>query len=189
MNSQYTQAFKLDDEPAAVRDAYGRNNFGQGCLMARRLVETGVTYVEVSLGGWDNHADIFATLQRGNLPQLDKAMGTLVGDLADRGLLENTLVVWMGEFGRTPRINQNGGRDHWPRSWSIVMGGAGIKGGQAVGATDKDGVDIQDRELGVMDVIATMAKAMDIDLNTQYTTPNGRPYKIVDGAKPISELI
>ena len=189
MNSQYTKSFKLDDEPAEVRDAYGRNNFGQGCLMARRLVESGVTYVEVSLGGWDNHGDIFNTLSRGNLPQLDKAMGTLVGDLADRGLLENTLAVWMGEFGRTPRINQNGGRDHWPRSWSIVMGGGGLKGGQTVGATDKDGVEIVDRELGVMDVIATMAKAMDIDLSTQYTTPNGRPFKVVDSGKPISELI
>jgi uncharacterized protein (DUF1501 family) len=94
----------------------------------------------------------------------------------------------MGEFGRTPRINLNGGRDHWPRSWSIVMGGAGLKGGQTVGATDKDGVEIVDREMGIMDVVATMAKAMDIDLATQYTTPNGRPFKVVDGGKPIAEF-
>jgi hypothetical protein len=190
MNSQYTRAFHIEDEPAAVRDAYGKSGFGQGCLMARRLVEAGVTYVEVQLGGWDNHNDIFNTLKKGNLPTLDQGMGALVADLGQRGLLDNTLVVWMGEFGRTPRINQNAGRDHWPRSWTVVLGGAGIKGGHVVGETDKDGVDIVDRELGVMDMIATMAKAMDIDLNTQYTTPNGRPYKPVDtGFKPIAELI
>jgi hypothetical protein len=189
MNSQFTRAFRLDEEPAAVREAYGQNGFGQGCLMARRLVEAGVTFVEVSLGGWDNHDNIFETLRNGNLPTLDKAMGTLVADLAQRGLLDQTLVVWMGDFGRTPRINQNGGRDHWPRSWSIVMGGGGLKGGQAVGETDRDGVEIVDREVGVMDVIATMCHAMEIDLNTLYTTPNGRPYKVVDGGKPITELV
>jgi hypothetical protein len=189
MNSRYTRAFHLEDEPDAVRDAYGRNEFGAGCLMARRLVEMGVTFVEVGLGGWDNHNDIFKTLAKDNLPKLDKAMGHLVADLAHRGLLDNTLVVWMGEFGRTPRINQNAGRDHWPKSWSIVMGGAGIKGGQVIGATDKDGVEVTDRPVGVMDVIATMAKAMGIDPKTQYTTPRGRPIKVVDGGEPIAELI
>jgi uncharacterized protein (DUF1501 family) len=116
-------------------------------------------------------------------------MGALVGDLARRGLLEHTMVVWMGEFGRTPRINQNAGRDHWPRSWSIVMGGGGLKGGQVIGATDKDGVDVTERPLGVTDVIATMTKGMGIDVATQYTTPRGRPIKIVDGGTPIKELI
>ncbi len=188
MNSQYTKAFSLDDEPDAVRDAYGRNSFGQGCLMARRLVEMGVTFVQVSLGGWDNHQNIFDTLKRNNLPQLDKGMGTLIADLQQRGLLDKTLIVWMGEFGRTPRINQNGGRDHWPRSWSVVMGGAGMKGGQLVGSTDKDGVEIVDREVGVMDLIASMTKAMGIDVATQYTTPNGRPVKVVDGGQPLKEL-
>jgi hypothetical protein len=189
MNSTYTRAFQVDKEPAAVRDAYGRGSFGSGCLMARKLVEAGVTFVEVALGGWDNHADIFNTLKRGNLPELDKALGTLVSDLEKRGLLDSTLIVWMGEFGRTPRINQNAGRDHWPRSWSVVMGGGGVKGGVAVGATDKDGVDIVDKPVGVMDVIATMTKAMGIPLATQFTTPLGRPMKIVDGGKPIAELI
>jgi hypothetical protein len=188
MNSQYTNAFKLNDEPPALRDAYGRNSFGQGCLMARRLVEMGVSFVEVSLGGWDTHNDAFNTLTRTLHPQLDKGMGTLVADLADRGLLDNTLVVWMGEFGRTPKINQNAGRDHWPRSWSIVMGGAGMRGGQVIGKTDKDGVEIVDRELGVMDVIATMTKAMGINLDTQYTTPRGRPIKVVDAGQPIKEF-
>lgn len=189
MNSQYTRAFKVDDEPAAVREAYGKGSFGSGCLMARKLVEAGVTFVEVALGGWDTHANAFETLSTRLLPELDKAMGALVADLYQRGLLENTMVVWMGEFGRTPRINQNAGRDHWPKSWSIVMGGGGLKGGQVVGATDKDGVDIVDKPVGVMDVIATMTKAMGIPLNTQYTTPLGRPMKIVDGGKPVSELI
>lgn len=189
MNSKYAQAFNLKDVPKDLKDRYGNNEFGQGCLMARRLVELGVSYVEVSLGGWDNHNNIFDTLKGGNLPTLDKGMGALVEDLAQSGLLDSTLVVWMGDFGRTPRINQDGGRDHWPNSWSVVMGGAGVKGGQVVGATDKDGVEITERPLGVMDVVATMTKAMSIPLDTQYTTPRGRPMKIVDGGEPIKELI
>jgi Protein of unknown function (DUF1501) len=188
MNSRYRNAFRLDDEPAKVRDAYGRGSFGSGCLMARRLIEQGVTFVEVSLGGWDTHSDAFETLSNRLLPELDKGMGSLVDDLAGRGLLENTMVVWMGEFGRTPRINQNAGRDHWPRSWSVVMGGGGMKGGTVVGATDKDGIDITDRPVGVMDLVATMTKSMGIDLATQYTTPRGRPIKVVDDGKPIAEL-
>jgi hypothetical protein len=189
MNSRYTRALRLDDEPAAVRDAYGRNSFGSGCLMARKLVEQGVTFVEVALGGWDTHTKNFETLSEKLLPELDKGMGALVADLARRGLLKDTLVIWMGEFGRTPRINQNAGRDHWPRGWSVVMGGAGLKGGTAVGATDKDGVEITDRPVGVMDVIATMTRAMGIDPATSYTTPRGRPMKVVDGGQPIAELI
>jgi hypothetical protein len=189
MNSAYTRALSLKGEPDAVRERYGKGSFGSGCLMARKLVETGVTFVEVALGGWDTHTNNFETLSQRILPELDKGMSALVADLARSGLLDSTLVVWMGEFGRTPRINQNAGRDHWPRSWSVVMGGAGIKGGQVVGATDKDGVDITDRPVGVMDVVATMTKAMGIPLTTQYTTPLGRPMKIVDAGSPISELI
>lgn len=189
MNSRYTQALQVDKEPADVRDAYGRGSFGSGCLMARKLVEAGVTFVEVALGGWDTHANAFETLSQRLLPELDKGMGALVADLDQRGLLDDTMVVWMGEFGRTPRINQNAGRDHWPRSWSIVMGGGGLKGGQAVGSTDKDGVDITDKPVGVMDVVATMTKAMGVPLATQYTTPLGRPMKIVDDGKPIADLV
>lgn len=189
MNSQYTRAFKLDEERPQVRDAYGRGSFGSGCLMARRLIEAGVSYVEVALGGWDNHQDIFDTLKGQRLPELDKGMGMLVKDLAERGLLDDTLIVWMGDFGRTPKINQDAGRDHWPKSWSVVIGGAGIKGGQVVGETDKDGVDVVDRPVGVMDLVATMCQAMGIDQKTQYTTPRGRPYKVVDGGTPIKELV
>jgi uncharacterized protein (DUF1501 family) len=104
-------------------------------------------------------------------------------------LLDTTTIVWMGEFGRTPRINQNAGRDHWPRSWSVVVGGGGMKGGQTIGATDKDGVDIVDRPVGVMDLIATMTKAMGINVATSYTTPRGRPMKVVDGGQPIKEIV
>jgi uncharacterized protein (DUF1501 family) len=188
MNSRYQDAFNLDGESAAVRDRYGRGSFGSGCLMARRLVEQGVTYVEVALDGWDTHANNFDTLSKRLLPELDKGMSSLVHDLASRRLLDTTTIVWMGEFGRTPRINQNAGRDHWPRSWSVVVGGGGMKNGQVIGATDKDGVDIVDRPVGVMDLVATMTKAMGLNLEQQYTTPRGRPIKIVDGGKPIKEL-
>jgi Protein of unknown function (DUF1501) len=189
MNSQHQDTFNLDREPAAVRDAYGRGSFGSGCLMARRLVERGVTYVEVSLDGWDTHTNNFGTLSNRLLPELDKGMASLVADLAERRLLDTTTIVWMGEFGRTPRINQNAGRDHWPRSWSVVIGGGGMKGGQVVGATDKDGIDVVDRPVGVMDLVATMTKAMGINIAAQFTTPRGRPIKIVDGGKPIQELV
>jgi hypothetical protein len=189
MNSKQKDTFSLQSEPPEVRELYGKGSFGSGCLLARKLVQRGVPYVEVALGGWDTHANNFETLSQRLLPELDRAMAALVADLAQRGLLETTLIVWMGEFGRTPRINQNAGRDHWPRSWSVVLGGGGLKGGQVVGTTDKDGVDITDRPVGVMDLIATMTKSMGINIDTQYTTPRGRPMKVVDGGQPIRELI
>ena len=189
MNSHLKDIFNLQTESAEVREAYGKGSFGSGCLLARRLVEQGVPYVEVSLGGWDTHTANFEALSQRLCPELDQGMGTLVADLAHRGLLDSTLIVWMGEFGRTPRINQNAGRDHWPRSWSVVVGGGGLKGGQVVGSTDKDGVDVTDRPIGVMDLIATMTKTMGINIDTQYTTPRGRPMKVVDGGQPIRELI
>jgi uncharacterized protein (DUF1501 family) len=189
LNSPLTKVFKLDDEPAKLKEAYGDNNFGKGCMLARRLVEQGVPFVEVQLGGWDTHARNFDALQNNLHPALDKGMGTLIEDLSARGLLDDTLVVWMGEFGRTPRINQDAGRDHWGRSWSIAMAGGGIKGGQAVGSTDNEGVEITDKPLKVMDIVATMSKAMGLNLDTQYTTPNGRPSKLIDGGgAPIKEL-
>jgi len=182
-------ALSLESESKEVRDLYGRGSFGSGCLMARKLVEMGVTFVEVSLGGWDTHRDAFDTLSTRLLPELDKGLSALVADLAQRGLLDSTVIAWMGDFGRTPRINQDAGRDHWPRSWSMVLGGGGIKGGQVVGQTDKDGIDITDRPVAPMDVIATMTKAMNLDLGTQWTTPRGRPIKLVDAGTPIKELV
>ncbi len=189
MESKHKDLFNLKSEPAGMREAYGAGSFGSGCLLARRLVEQGVSYVEVSLGGWDTHTGNFETLSKRLLPELDQGFSALVADLAHRGLLDTTLIVWMGEFGRTPRINANAGRDHWPRSWSVVIGGGGLKGGQTVGATDKDGVDVVERPVGVMDLIATMTKTMTINIGTQYTTPRGRPMKIVDGGEPIKELV
>ena len=125
----------------------------------------------------------------GSSPSLTRACRHWSPTSADRRLLDTTTIVWMGEFGRTPRINQNAGRDHWPRSWSVVVGGGGMKNGQVVGATDKDGVDIVDHPIGVMDLIATLTKTMGINLATQYTTPRGRPIKVVDGGQPIKELV
>ena len=134
MRSAATRAFNLDEEPSAMRDRYGRNTFGQGCLLARRLVEVGVPFIEVSLTGWDTHGNNFETVRRLS-ETLDPAWSTLMDDLRDRGLLASTLVVWMGEFGRTPAINGGSGRDHWANSWSTVLAGGGIRGGQAFGQT------------------------------------------------------
>jgi Protein of unknown function (DUF1501) len=192
MNSKRLEAFKLDSEDKKVKEKYGENGFGRGCLMARRLVETGVTFVEVGLGGWDTHQRTFEAHKTRLQPELDKGMGSLIEDLAQRGLLEKTLVVWMGDFGRTPRINQDAGRDHWARSWSVVIGGCGIKGGQVIGKTSDDGTLVTERPLDTPDLLATCYRALGIPIDRQYTTPNGRPYWVVDrdaNAQPISELI
>ena len=138
LTSEQMESFKVAGEPEAVKDRYGDNNFGKSCLMARRLVEVGVPFIEVNLGGWDNHQNIFPTLRDNKLPMLDRGMSALVEDLEQRGLLEDTVIIWMGEFSRTPRINQNAGRDHWARSWSVVVGGAGMNGGIAIGETSSD---------------------------------------------------
>src|SRR5690606_11059756 len=132
LTSSQLEAFDSSKEPQTTRERYGNTNFGRSCLLARRLVETGVPFVEVSLGGWDLHQNCFTALER-RLPEMDQAMSALVDDLAVSGLLQQTVVLWMGEFGRTPRINGNAGRDHWARSWSVVTGGGGIQGGRVVG--------------------------------------------------------
>ncbi len=196
MKSKAAKAFNLEDESAELRDAYGRNQFGQSCLLARRLVERGVPFIEVSLGGinngglgWDTHNDNFNQVKRLS-EVLDPAWGTLMKDLKDRGLLDSTLIVWMGEFGRTPKIARGNGRDHWPNSWSTVLAGGGIKGGQVVGKTDAGGVAIEDRPVSVPDFLATICMALGID----YLKPNlsnvNRPIRIVDkAAKPIKEVL
>ena len=196
VETQARKAFELDQEPAELRDAYGRNRFGQGCLLARRLVERGVAFIEVTLSaapgnvaGWDTHADNFNQV-RALSGVLDPAWSTLMKDLRDRGLLDSTLVVWMGEFGRTPKINPNGGRDHFPAAWSVVLGGAGIKGGQAIGSSGKGGEEVTDRPVSVADFYATICAALGIDPSSENMTPEGRPIRIVDdGGKPIPELI
>jgi uncharacterized protein (DUF1501 family) len=188
MTSQQMSAFKVAQEPKDEQDKYGTTGFGKGCLMARRLVEMGVPFVEVDLGGWDNHANIFTTLQNQKLPELDKAMSALVSDLADRGMLEDTVVMWMGEFSRTPNINGGGGRDHWARSWSVVVGGGGFKRGVAVGETSSDGKEVVSEPYTSQDLMASTLKALGISLETTFTAKNGRPMKIANSGKVIKEL-
>ncbi|MCA9019466.1 MAG: DUF1501 domain-containing protein, partial [Planctomycetaceae bacterium] len=144
MNPKVASVFDLEQEEASLREAYGRSSFGQGCLMARRLVERGVSFVEVSLNGWDTHSDNFERV-KGLSQQLDQGCASLLKDLRQRGLLQDTLIVCQGEFGRTPRINGQSGRDHWPASWSMMLAGAGIRGGQVIGKTNEDGTKIESR--------------------------------------------
>jgi hypothetical protein len=196
MRSKATRAFNLDDEPKALRDRYGRNLFGQGCLLARRLVERGVPFVEVSLAtvgnlalGWDTHINNFDGVRQ-LCGVLDPAWATLMEDLKAKGLLDTTLIVWMGEFGRTPKINGNRGRDHWARSWTAVLAGGGIKGGQVIGKTSADGTTVEERPVGVEDFLATVALALGIDINKQNMSNVGRPIRIVEPtAKPIKEVL
>ena len=188
MTSEQMEAFKVASEPDDVKERYGNTNFGRGCLMARRLVEIGVPFIEVGLGGWDNHSNIHTTLRDQKLPELDQAMSALVEDLEQRGLLEDTAIVWMGEFSRTPRINGNAGRDHWARSWSVVVGGAGMNGGIAVGETNSDGTRVETDPYTSQDVMASVCKALGISLQTTFTSNNGRPMKIANRGKVIKEL-
>ncbi len=187
--------FEVSKEPAKVIEEYGGrgNGFGMGCLLARKLVEHGVTCVEIDLDGWDNHNNVFTALkgnaQRPGLAvRLDQGMGALVKDLNERGLWKNTVVLWMGEFGRTPRINQNAGRDHWARCWSVVVGGGAIKGGQTYGSTTKDGMDIKDKPCSIGDLYATVYKALGLDPSTQVRDNLSRPLAIAEG-KPLAGLV
>jgi hypothetical protein len=189
-------AFDLDQEKDALRDRYGRNLFGQGVLLARRLVERGVPFVEVALSrlpdapiGWDTHSGNFAAVKRLSAV-LDPAWATLMDDLRDRGLLDTTLVVWMGEFGRTPKINGQNGRDHFPVAWSTVLAGGGIRGGQVVGRTSRDGMAVEERPVSVPDLLATVCLALGIDPLKQNETSTGRPIRIVDAAaRPLRQVV
>lgn len=188
MTSQQMSSFRIQEESASTRERYGNTSFGRGCLMARRLVETGAPFVEVDFGGWDNHQNIFTTLQE-KLPVMDRAMSALIEDLDERGMLENTVLLWMGEFGRTPRINGQAGRDHWARSWSAVLGGAGIKGGLAVGQTNEDGSEVATKPYKSQDLMATVCHALGIPLDTVFKGVNGRPFKIANKGSVIGELL
>jgi uncharacterized protein (DUF1501 family) len=205
MTSKQMQAFKVSEEKpetcamycgTAAGNGGGRmgmgagTQFGMSCLMARRLVEAGVPFIEVDFpGSWDLHAGVFNTLKNQRLPVLDQAIAGLTTDLEQRGLLKDTTIVWMGEFGRTPRINQDAGRDHWATSWSVMMGGGGLRGGLAVGQTDKDGTSCESQAYLPGDIWATVAHAMGIPLDTVHTSKNGRPMKIANGGTAIKELI
>jgi hypothetical protein len=194
MRSEAARAFDLSGEPAAVRDAYGRGRFGQGCLIARRLVEQGVPFIEIALSGtgpgalgWDTHANNFSQVKSLSA-ELDAGWATLMSELDQRGLLESTTILWLGEFGRTPAINGNGGRDHYPRAWSTVLAGGGIRGGQAFGRTSADGTTVEDKPVGVGDVLATLCQALDVDPRSQNISELGRPIRIAEG-QPISEIL
>ena len=188
------QVFNLTGESGNLMTEYGAagtgaNNFGRAAVVARRLVEAGVSAVEITLGGWDTHNQTFNAHRTTLQPNLDRAMGALVRDLSDRGLWRNTVLVWMGEFGRTPRINQNSGRDHWARSWSVVVGGGAIKGGQAYGSTNSDGTEVRDNPVRVGDVFATVYRGLGIDPATQVRDAIGRPFAIAGGnGRPIEQM-
>lgn len=188
LTSKQMEAFKVAKEPENIREKYGNSGFGRGCLMARRLVEIGVPFIEVDLGGWDNHSDIFATLSDRKLPEMDKAMSALISELEEIGLLDTTAIIWMGEFGRTPNINGNAGRDHWARSWSVVVGGAGFKRGVIVGETNEDGKEIVGDSYTSQDLMASVLRSVDISLETTFTSKNGRPMKIANSGRVIKEL-
>ena len=189
MRPEAAREFRLDEEPAVVRDRYGRTLFGQGCLLARRLVERGVPFVEVGTDGWDTHNQNFDALRR-LVPPVDTAWAALMQDLNDRGLLDNTTIAWMGEFGRTPKINSGSGRDHFPAAWAAVLAGGGIKGGQAIGRTSAGGDEVTDRPVTVPDLLATVCRALGIDPLKQNQSNVGRPIRIVDkAAHPIDEVL
>jgi hypothetical protein len=196
MKTEAAKAFNLEEEAPALRDAYGRNLFGQGCLLARRLVERGVPFIEVTLGGvnegafgWDTHVQNFERI-KGLSGVLDPAWGTLMEDLKQRGLLDSTLIVWMGEFGRTPRITPNQGRDHFPLAWSTVLAGGGIKGGGAIGKTSPDGNAVEERPVSVTDFLATVCLALGVDPLKQNMSNVGRPIRIVDkAAQPLQDVV
>lgn len=180
-------AFDIEKETEKTRDAYGRNEFGQSCLLARRLVEAGVRFVTVNYGGWDHHAKIFEGLDK-KLPQFDQGFSAFIHDMDERGLLKDTLVLCMGEFGRTPKINKDAGRDHWGHAGSLIFAGAGVQPGKIIGATDKTGSYVTDRPVRPADVCYTVYEALGIDPRKQLLTPEGRPVEILDQGDLIKEL-
>lgn len=196
MRTAARSAFNLEEESAQIRDGYGRNLFGQGCLLARRLVERGVPFVEINLGaipgaqaGWDTHQQNFNNV-RTLCSVLDPAWASLMVDLRQRGLLDSTLIVWMGEFGRTPRINPQQGRDHFPNAWSAVLAGGGIRGGQLYGRTSADGMTVEQNQVDVPKLMATICAALGIDHTRQNMSNVGRPIRLSDhGSSPIAEIV
>jgi len=186
-NERVHNAFDIAKETDKVRDTYGRTQIGQGLLLARRLVEHGVRAVSVWMGGWDTHSKNFSSLKEKLLPPLDQGFGALIADLHQSGLLENTLVVQLGEFGRTPKVNKDAGRDHWPKAFSVALAGAGLKGGHVIGATDKHAAEVTDHPITVEDLSATIFTALGVDLHHVNHTPEGRPIAIVNGGKPVAD--
>jgi hypothetical protein len=183
------EAFDLSREPASISGLFGSTPFSQSCLLATRLVESGVRFVTVQLGGWDTHADNFAALKKKNLPELDHGLSGLFSALAAKGLLETTAVYVTGEFGRTPKVNARAGRDHYPRAMFCLLGGGGIRGGQVLGASDEKGEGPKDRAITPDDIAATFYGLLGIDVRKEYLTPSGRPVMIVRNGEFLRELV
>jgi hypothetical protein len=181
------RAFDLSQEPERVRTAYGDSPFAAGYLLARRLVEAGVTFIEVNCQGWDTHKDNFTKTPE-LARQIDTPTAALIADLKQRGLLDSTLVVWMGEFGRTPKINPRGGRDHFPRAFCAALAGGGVRGGQVIGSINDAGTEVVDRPVTVPDLFQTYCRCLKIDAEQENTSSIGRPIKVVETGKPVHEL-
>ena len=187
LSTEARKAFAIEDEDAKLRDRYGRNTAGQSCLLARRLVEAGTRFVTVNYGGWDHHGKIFEGLEK-KLPEFDAAVSTLIADMADRGTLDDTLLVVMGEFGRGPKINKDAGRDHWGQAASLLFAGAGVKKGFVLGKTDKQGGTVVQRPVAPADVCYTILDTLGINPRKELRTPDGRPIEALDLGESVKEL-
>jgi uncharacterized protein (DUF1501 family) len=187
MTSEQLKAFDVSREPLAIRNLYGDTPFGRACLAARRLTEVGVRCIEVNLGGWDTHANNHSLCKKQS-EILDPALAALVRDLRQRKQLDKTLILWAGEFGRTPKINGLGGRDHWPTGFSVALAGGGIRGGVVVGETDNEGKDKPKDPVAVGDLYATVLTALGIEPHTLNQTPIGRTVRFAEG-KPVEALL
>ena len=183
------KAFDVGAEPEKVRERYGKTQFGHQCLLARRLVESGVQFVTVTDGGWDTHANNFKSLKDRLLPRIDRGLSALIEDLKVRGLLDDTLVVWFGDFGRTPKVNPSAGRDHWASAGVAVMAGGGIRPGQVVGSTNALAEFVTDNPVSPQDLAATIYHALGVPLHTWYQTQDGRPIELVPEGKPVRQLV
>jgi hypothetical protein len=188
MKSGDLSAFDLSKESTQARESYGEDRFGQGVLLARRLIERQVRFVEVQLGGWDTHQNNFSRVPEQSAI-LDQALSALLSDLEQRGMLEETLVVLATEFGRTPNINVNEGRDHYPKAFSCMLAGGGIKGGQVWGKTDKEGREVIDQKVEIPDLNATIAFTLGLPLDEIVYSPTRRPFTLSDKGRPITQLI
>jgi uncharacterized protein (DUF1501 family) len=187
LSPEAQRAFDIEKEDVKKRDAYGRTEFGQSCLLARRLIEGGVKFVTVNYGGWDHHAKIFDSLDK-KLPEFDNGLSALINDLHERGLMKDTLLLVMGEFGRTPKVNKDAGRDHWGRAGSLLFAGAGVQPGKVIGATDRNGAFVTERPVRPADVCYTVYDALGIDPRKVLRTPEGRPVEVLDQGSAITEL-
>ncbi len=187
LSTEARRAFSIEEESDKLRDRYGRNTFGQSCLLARRLIERGVTFATINYGGWDHHAKIYESLNK-KLPEFDLGLSCLMEDLAQRGLMDDTLLAVFGEFGRTPKINKDAGRDHWGQAASLWFAGAGVRSGQVIGSTDKTGAFATKRPVSPADVAYTLLDSLGIDPRTPLQSPDGRPIEILDQGEVIREL-